>query len=715
MAEKTFTEEELIAEGATPAGGLTEEELLAEGAQPLELPTPERMAQELGAIGKDVVSGVGSGVQSIGDAIKYFDAPINEAAMIPKRVSESKSLADIGDALIKPIQQLGESGDDAPTARDIMTSYAVPDKNPDDPYRSVLWETFPKAAQLLKATTDISDQNLNQITPTPATMGAVAYDSVAGGKGLDLGLKTVKLAASAGANLLGHATDVITGSPFTSNLGKQAVDTVKNTGSEILDISRKFGNPKLVNTKEFFDGEKANLVEDVFGTDIPDVVRYTGDSEIVKMQRKLQTSADYGGEYAKKHNATITKVWDYVKNIPQQIVKGTKLGRPLDDREAGRFLIDQYNKIKNGIINQADLTRASIIDQLDEIPEPNFVQRLMGKSGYPPITPSSQQTIKDKVKLLTDKVVSMKIGQNNPLAEQLEELRLIMKDVGSIKDIRELQQKIKSVAELAFNIDSPFKPQDKKSLESLYHAMTNAFSDNVKHYFGDDIAKSLEVNNKALSDFFNKTDKIDGYLYERSQTKLTPEAAFRDLIEKGNSKELQQLADTLDPSDLDILRASYLNNKLFQKEALEFGEDIVSPKWQTIANNLNKDLSFKVLFKPSEQERILDSLALGQRIGAPIKKSQSMTVGGLKNRLLNIPAIKRHKNVMENAAPVFDESGRIGQARDAAIMGIKKQNVLDNYRPPMMTPEERLMMIDQDSSLLPTQRAVEKQKVFNGK
>lgn len=686
---------------------------IVKGEGLLSLPTMERMGEEASKIGQSVGETIQAGVEGFGDVIEYLDAPMKEAAMIPKRIFKADSLADVGQALYEPVRQLEDSSDPSMQWNEVFKEYSVPDVN------------LPAAMALAQqsqnpyAPKELMDELKTQMLEPGTTMSlpniaGAATEMAVGGKGLEAGLKVLKGAAKYGAKGAGHVTDMLTGSPMTSNLGKQMAQTVKDTGSEIADISRKFGNPKLVNTKEFFDGEKANIVDEVFGKDVPNVVKYTGDSEIVKMEKKLQSSADYGGEYAKKHNDSINKVWDYVKEIPQKIVKATKLGRPLDEREAGNFLIQQYNAVKNAVINKADFTRASIIQQLDEIPNPTFLEKLMGKSGYPPITASSKKTINDRVKLLTDKVVAMKIGKNNPLAQQLDELKNIMKDVDSIKDIRELQLRIKSVAELAFNIDSPFNPQDKKSLEQLYFAMTNAFTDNVKHYFGDDIAKSLVKNNEELSKFFKRTNKIDSYLYERSQTKLSPEAAFKDLVEKGNSKELEQLIETLTPEDIDVLRASYLNNKLFHKEALEFGDDIVSPNWQQIANNLNKDTAFKVLLKPEEQNRILNALALGNRVGKPIRKSQSATLSSLKDRVLLNPAIKRHVGVMEGSQPVFDQTGMMGLGRDILKTGLVKQNVLDELSP-MMTPEERLMMIDQDPNMSPSQRAVEKQKVFEGR
>lgn len=724
MAQKEFTEEELLKAGAAEPE-FSEEDLMNQGAVPLELPKAERMLQELKQIGSDVGSAAQTGFDAVGDLIKYTDAPLKETAMIPKRVYESGSLEDIGNAILEPIKQIGQSGEDAPEWNQVYSEYGVPTKQESGPALSGAINML-QGPNIPMGQNEPDSYQMPEITPEQASnelpgineFAGGATEMLVGGKGLEGAASAGKFLAKNAAKGMGAVSDFVTGSNMVSNLGRQAVQTVKDTGEEVADIFKKFANPKLVNTKIAHEGEDANIIKEMFPDgDVPNAIKYTKDSEIVKMENKLR-GADYGGEIAKKHNSAIEKAYNYVLGQAQKIASRTKLGRPLESRQAGEYLIQKYNDMKTAIINSADITRAKAVNALKKPEQPGIIgmfNKVMGDDGYPKISTQGLGRIRKTADALKERVSKLTMGKNNPVAEQLAELKLIVDDASNITSIGELEAKIKTVANLAFNIDSPFNPQDKRSLEKLYFAMTDAFTDTIRTTMGEDKAAELIKNNEKLSKFFKSTSEIDTYLANRSANKLPAEGAFTELIEKANSTELKQIAENFNPEDLDVIRSSYLNAKLSGKNLHITDENIYIPKWKAMINDLQKDQTFKILFKPEEQDRIISALKIGEDLGSPIVNKNPTLLGGMKDRVLLNPAIKRHVNVMENGAPVFDQSGAIGAGRDLLKTGLIKQNVVDEFAPPMMTPEQRIQMIDADPSLSPSQRASEKQKVWSGK
>lgn len=616
-----------------------------------------------------VASALGTGAGYVGDVINYLDAPMREAAMAPKRVYEG----DVQGALLEPLLQFTESGSQAPAWKDVAQAYGVPKEiEIKAPYSTEEIMKMARGEQIPERKVGI---------PVAEDIGMITEMGL-GGKGLGATIKAAKPVVKGTAIVGGKALDLATGSTMPSEVLKQTGQAIKTGAEELKTAAKEFSDPTMVNRQASFGKNEKNIVSEIFGDDVPSAIKYTPDSEIVRMEKVLADKAG-GGSFVKKHNEGVGKIVDYLTNIPSKIAAKTRIGSPLPKREAGAFLIDSYNKKVKEIFNSIDFTRDSVVKQLMD-----------DDFNVPALTQRSTTNISRIAKKLQNEVASLEVGVSNPVALQAKEIKAIAQDIEAMVTapkgksfapgtIRDLHNKLTSIGKLAYEPNSPFNPVDKTRLKKLYSDLNKEFLGDVREYLGDQIADDLIANNKTMSNFFAASKPIDDVLSDLSTKQMPPEDAFRSIVEKGNSHELKAIQDILGSEEYNVLKSSYLNDKIQKNiKFIEEGSDVPpAVNWQTLENNLRKENSFNVLFDNDEQNAILAAISLGKRMGTPYasKSGTGLSVGAqnLRDRIFGMTQLERQKNVME---------GKSMPMRGKAVGGVprmllQKQNVLQNIDP----------------------------------
>lgn len=616
------------------------------------------------------VAGVaGSAIGYVGDVINYLDAPMREAAMIPKRISEGS----VAEALTEPFFQFMESGTQAPTWKDVAESYGIPKEiEIESPYST--------QEIMQKARGEETPQRMMGI-PVSEDVGMIT-EMALGGKGLGTSIRVAKPITKAAGKLIGKSIDLATGTTMPSEALKQTGSALKTGVQEAKKAAQEFADPTLVNKSSTFGTTEKNIVQEIFGKDIPSSIKYTPDSEIVRMEKVLADKSG-GGQLVKKHNEALKKVVDYISDIPNKIAFNSSTGNPLPKREAGAFLLDRYNAKVKDIFNNIDITRNGIV-------------RMMTDEDFnvPGLSPETARNIKREASKIRSEIKGLRVGQNNPVALEIKEIEAIIDDVeamvtvpkgktfapGSIKD---LHNKLTSIGRLAFEPGSPFHPIDKARLKRLYNSLNKEFISDVRLQLGDEIADGLIANNKTMSNFFAASKPIDDVLSNLSSKQLPPEEAFKAIIEKGDSGELKAIQDLLSEADYKTLKASYLNDKI-QKNMKFIDENSDIPpavNWSKLENELNRENSFYFLFDKNEQAKIKAALGIGRRMGTPYasKSGTGLSVGAqnLKDRIFGMTQLERQKNVMEGVSQPIRGQAVGGVPR----MLLQKQNVLQNISP----------------------------------
>ena len=614
-------------------------------------------------LGKDALNlGYEGVIKPIGSAIDYLDAPMREAAMAPARIAQG----DIWQAVSEPIAQFSQPGSEAPSWKQVSEAYGIPEKKLVSPivqgqplYGSAYEQAPPSWEE-------------DKVEVRPSQQAGVLLESALGGKGLSASLKAAKALGGVALKAGLKVADVAAGSTAPSELGKQAgeaigatIEEAKKAGAEILD-------PRLVNEPVVFGSKEGNVVKEIFGNEIPSKIKYTPDSEIIRLEEMLADRGG-GGEIVKKHNEGVKKVFDYVNDIPMKIAEKTTVGAPLPAKEAGTFLVDKYNDKVREFFNQVDFTRKSAALQLRD-PEFNF----------PPITDKTASELRRYTNKMKNEVKGISIGKTNPVAQEAEELGHIIDDIqkmtgpdlAKIGNVNELSNKITALGRLAFEPKSPFAPVDKVRLQQLYHKMNEAFISDVGHYLGPEIAQQLKTNNAKISSFITDVTPIEGMLKD-TKHQMASEKIFEALIEKGDSKELDAIQKILTPDEFNVLKASYLSNKLARHTSFypEMG-GLPSVQWKTLENGLKRDRTFEYLFPKDEKNKLLAALNVGSRLGTPYasKSGTGKSLAGMniKDRLILSPMLARQKAVMEGTAKPIQSLPTAGLLK----LGMQKQNVL---------------------------------------
>lgn len=616
-----------------------------------------------------VGSVVGSVAGYVGDVINYLDAPMREAAMAPKRISEGY----VGEALYEPFAQFAQSGSDAPTWKDVAESYGVPKEiemeaplSVEEIVKKARGEEFPQRTMAIPASEDIG----------------MISELALGGKGLGASIRAAKPIAKGITKIAGKGLDLVAGSTLPSEALKQAGSAVTTGAQELKQAAKEFADPTIVNRASSFGNTEKNIVQDIFGNDIPSAIKYTPDSEIVRMEKVLADKAG-GGQLVKKHNEAVKKVVDYIADIPNKIAAKSTTGSPLPKREAGSFLLDRYNAKVKDIFKNIDVSRNSIVKMMTD---EDF--------NVPGLSSETARNIKREASKIKNEIKGLKVGENNPVALEIKEIQAIIDDVdamvtipkgktfvpGSIKD---LHNKLTSIGRLAFEPGSPFHPIDKARLKKLYNSLNKEFISDVRLQLGDEIADGLIANNKTMSNFFAASKPIDDVLSDLSGKQLPPEEAFKAIIEKGDSNELRAIQELLSEGDYKTLKASYINDKI-QKNMKFIDENSDIPpavNWSKLENELSRENAFDFLFDKSEQDQIKAALGIGRRMGTPYasKSGTGLSVGAqnLKDRVFGMTQLQRQKDVMEGASQPIRGEAVGGVPR----MLLQKQNVLQNISP----------------------------------
>lgn len=652
-----------------------------------------------------VAKGVGAGLEFAGDVLSYLDAPMKQAAMAPKRLAEG----EVAEAITKPFTQILSSPSQAPSWKQVAESYGVPEQQTIAPFELAqpLFPTSFEKGQMAheQAKSVIStpekqkqyEQLIAEQMPTtfyPSEFVETAAESALGGKGLGLTIEGLKRTGKGLVYGAGKLADIVSGSKLPSELTKQTVKSLESAGTEIGKTVQEILDPTLVNQpKKLSEGQKS-VAEKIFGKDIPSPIKYTEGSEINRLEKALADKAG-GGELVQKHNNAVNKIHSYVRNIPQKIAKSTAIGVPLDRSNAGQYIQRRFNEIKNDVFKNVDLTRRSYA----------FLLRDPKTLNFAPVSANASRNIALDVKMMKSELSGLKVGKDNPLAKQVDELNYILDDLGNKFKVEKIAnpndpgsfvyQPQGTVMDLANTIDSVGKLAfderysevlDKKKLQELYHKLNNNFLAEVQVRLGKEAKENLMQNNKAISEFLQKTEPIRNALKNES-----PDVIFEKLINKGNYNDLQSIKNTFDSEDISVLKASLLDQKLAKKEVI--GE-VPTYSWRSLEKDITDSNGYVELFDKSEKPEIMGAIRLGKQMGTPYasKSGTGLSLGYQQYtpRVIGNMMLERQKNVMEGISkPLIPEIiGKVSGPAEFVPLYLQKQNIVG---PSKMENAQRMM------------------------
>jgi hypothetical protein len=426
-------------------------------------------------------------------------------------------------------------------------------------------------------------------------VGGMAKDTLIGG------------ATGAAGGAIGKSLEkgVSTGAKALSALGKgaaskaasaaEAVETANPSVVKEATVSAKnrlksFFHPEVdPSFEEFSKIAKKNGIDP---SELPESVKFGPDSSASRASRSL-AEGRFGEETLKRFNNTLQKARDAFDGKIANYTKGV----PSDEVTAGKLLRDSYDEGVSKFFDQMDFTHNTIVDQVPGLQ----------------ITGDAVKKIESKLSGI-EKFAKGRIqrGVTNTQREQAKQLLSAVEAIRSGNgSYKQTVEALRDIGEAAFQSKNSLAdiPVDVSKMRDLYGTINDALTDSVRANLGDDIAKKLSANNKAMSDFFGQNSLVSRVMGDKS---IAPEQAFKSLVLSGDSQRLEALKKIVPPERWEYLKGAVLDNLVKRSPEGDFS-------FKQLHNTMRgKKTALSTIFTPEELADHVDLVRLGDRFGQPV-------------------------------------------------------------------------------------------------
>lgn len=393
------------------------------------------------------------------------------------------------------------------------------------------------------------------------------------------------------------------------------IDIVKNAGVTTKKALDNYVNPKIADDFETLSdiAKRNNINIDI----LPEAVKYGESSSISRMARNIaegplgqQKLEDYAKAYNQVENALVDNI--------QSIGKGEILAA----EDAGSLIKEAYNSGVSNFLNDMDITYNTVLKN-------NPAAKMM---------PEAIKSLNSKLKgveRFAKGRLKRGIGatQKSQARELLQAIDSIKKSNGSYKQTLEA---LRDIGEIAFNTSKSASelPSDIKKLREIYNNLNTGIIESVRNFAGDQVADQLILNNKMMSEFFNKNKAIKKIIENSNKTGYD---VYRNILKTRDPSKIEALKEIIDPDTFQKIKSTYLNELVkYNKKGINF---------YATEKAFKSDKIIPHIFTPEEVKQIKEVLMLGNRMGEPIL---SMSGTGASNAFRDI--LQTVRSSVENEA-----------------------------------------------------------------
>jgi len=403
-------------------------------------------------------------------------------------------------------------------------------------------------------------------------------------KGAQMAARGTKAAISGVGRLGLGMTDMVTGSRIASESAGAAKDVVKSVVNQIKAIS----SPRTsIDWGKHLQTAKANGINP---DALPLSVKHGREAYPARLER---VARDFGME---SETDRLRLGLDQVNAGIDKSVQKVAGGAPLGHADAGDVLSDAWKAGESKLHDSLELTYSTV---------PNLKKTLvLDAKAAKPYATALDGAEKEATRLM-NKFNALEKGSGKALFD-------ITQDLKSATTVKEQIEQLRSLGKLAFDERKYTSvgqvPPDMAKMQDLYFKLREAVIGTVEAKAGAKTAAQLRKNNEVLSQFLTEKKRI----YPTIGRDVAPEKVYQRLVLNGDTKTLQALKNTIDPSEMNKLKGSFLNDMI----AKNADGEILYAK---TARNLQKNQErVKILFEPDELKNVTNLIELGQDFGPAI-------------------------------------------------------------------------------------------------
>lgn len=373
---------------------------------------------------------------------------------------------------------------------------------------------------------------------------------------------------------------------------KAAFNSVADTVKEVKKLVTPGVSPKWEATRQIAikNGIDPNLIAG-------GALEFGPGSLISRSRQKL--AQGIGGEtYRAKHLAGLGKIYEATNNVVKKIGDGVE---PLAKIDAGEVIATEYKLATKDFFDKMDITYNTVLSQLPpNAPIPQ--NALKGyRSSFTPVIDTLTQRSKNKF-------LNPQVRQQ--AAALANDLKKASKANGTMQELREGMVQLKDAFENSGL--SKDMPLETKVLRDLYGKTSKAYIEGTREFLGDEVADALLDNNKAMTEWFKTTERIDDLVSKG----LSGEEIYRKAIENADSNMLKDLKLVFSdkPGVIKRAKAAFIDSLMRPDEDgifsfARFNNKVRDPKTAMVLSQL---------FEPKELQELLELTKMGEDMGPQI-------------------------------------------------------------------------------------------------
>jgi len=321
-------------------------------------------------------------------------------------------------------------------------------------------------------------------------------------------------------------------------------------------------------------------------------VKYGKGSRIARESRVLREGPEGEAEFA-RHEAGKQAISDAIDNRINSIA-GVQAPNEV---QAGQIIQQSLGKQAEDMFNAADITYKKVLKYA-----PGVQVNRTARETIDSLTGGMRRRAKAMERRPVGSEDAAYAAQLNLLADTLDKSK-------SMKQFVEVMQR---VGKKAYGRQVPVLgavPHDIKELRNIYGKMREAVIDTVRADINPEFADELIQNNKIMSDFFKKQQVLESAF----DPNLAPEKVFSYLVQKGDTKTLENLMEILPETSKKQISAAYLRTQV------PFDSFSDMAKFKTALNKLQKsEQTASRVVNPKDLKDVKDLLMLGEQHGIPV-------------------------------------------------------------------------------------------------
>jgi len=433
--------------------------------------------------------------------------------------------------------------------------------------------------------------------------------------------------------------------------------TVKNAVQDTAKSVEKLVKPGISPTWEHYRGVAVK-----HGID-PAILQggaleHGANTLITRSRQKL--AQGIGGEtFRNKYMQGLSSIYDATKKVVNKIGDGAE---PLARTDAGEVIAQEFKNTQKNFFQKMDITYNTVLSQLPpNAPIPTMALKAYKQSIDPVVT---QLIERSKNKFLNPTVRA----QAKALAA---DLKAAGKANGTMQELREGMTQLKDAFENSYLAKD--MPLEIRTMRELYKKSSEAFIDGTEDYLGKEVSSALRDNNKAMTEWFRKTERLDDILSGGK----SGEEVFRKTIENADSNMLRDMRVIFDqnPGVLKRAKAAFIDGLMKVDEDgmfsfARFNNKIRDPKSKMI---------LKELFTPEEVTELLELTKMGEEMGPQIlNPSRTAEFLGLELSPKNIAGEAAQRSIID----ILEKQARsrgVGKAAEVIPEAVQEPGLVKEF------------------------------------